>query len=55
MTDSVAVLESSRNKGSIQSAIQGWLDSNAGVTSVDDIELHRRGQNKTLIVVAYTA
>jgi hypothetical protein len=54
MTDSVDVVEASRNKGDIESTVQNWLDSNS-VTSVDDIELHRRGQNKTLIVIAYTA
>lgn len=55
MTDSVVVLESSRNKASIQSEIQGWLDANSTVTSVDDVEVERRGSNKVLIIVMYTA
>lgn len=55
MTDSVDVVEASRNASSIETTIQNWLDSNSAVTSVDDIETHRRGSNKTLIIIAYTA
>jgi hypothetical protein len=54
MTDSVAVVEASRNSADIQSAVQAWLDSNT-VTSVDHIEPLRRGSNKILIIIAYTS
>lgn len=54
MTDSVATVESSRDAASVESAIQSWLDGNA-VTSVDDIEIYRRGSNKMVAVIAYTA
>lgn len=53
MTDSVAVIESSRNKGDLQSVIQAWLDQNA-VTSVDDVEIVLRGRNKILVSILYT-
>lgn len=55
MTDSVAVIESSRNKSSIETAIQTWLNDNSGITSVDDTEVLRRGSNKVLIIVMYSA
>lgn len=54
MSDSVEVLEASRNKSAIQSAIQTWLNNNT-VTSVDFISIDRRGSNKMLITIVYTA
>lgn len=54
MTDSVAVLESSRNKSTIESTIQSWLTNNT-VTSVDHTDVERRGSNKVLVVIYYTA
>jgi len=54
MPDQVDVVESARNKADIESVVQGWLDSNT-VTSVDDVELLRRGSNKVLIAIFYTA
>lgn len=54
MTDSVDIVEASRNKRQLETTIQGWLDSNS-VTSVDDIETLRRGQNKVLVFIFYTA
>lgn len=54
MTDSVATVEASRDAGSVETAIQNWLDSNT-VTSVDDTEVYRRGSNKMVVIIMYTA
>ena len=54
MTDTIAVVEASRNKKDIEATVNDWLDNNA-VTSVDDMEVERRGRNKVLILIAYSA
>lgn len=55
MTDSVDTLRSDRNPGAVETAIQGWLDSNSTVTSVDHTDVIVEGPGKALIVIYYTA
>ena len=55
MTDSVATVEANANSGAIESAIQSWLDSNGGVTSVDDTETVKIGRDRVVAIIMYTA
>lgn len=54
MTDSVKVLEAGRNKSAIETTIQDWLNNN-NPTSIDFMEVYRRGRAKTLVVIMYTS
>lgn len=54
MSDTVEVLETSRNALDIETEIQQFLDT-ADAESVDDVELLKRGRNRVLITITYTA
>ena len=54
MSDSVDIVEAKRDKASVETAIQSWLDSNS-VTSIDDIEQVYEMNNRVGIAIVYTA
>lgn len=55
MSDSVDVVESKRNRGDVESTIQGWLDDNSGITSLDDVKKVYEMNDRVGIVLLYTA
>jgi len=55
MSDSATVVESKANRDAVESAVQTFLDDNAGVTSIDDVEKVYEKVDRVGILITYTA
>ena len=54
MSNSFDMLEASRNKESIKSAVDGWLDDEGNPDEYNRTYIHKRGENIVMIAVEYT-